>query len=665
MGKVAPHLSAALALGFAASLFAAGLDDLSIARQALRDGVWHVAREHGRQVPGDEGRLIVLESFASENRWDDVRRELANIPPASTNIAFSYYRAVCDGDLQTAIRSLREAGSQAGEAESRMLEADLRLRLGDKDGARKLWQDVLSMTNASDRARSFAAMNVGDTSALRALSLSVASPSLKRQIALRLGILLLPKAETREEGEKLIRLTVSDNPDAAGASDAYVAMAVQEKTEGRFQEALRTLAEVTEIWPAAAQRVDVNEFRGETLLALDRSAEALASFEKALALSKDRSETARLLFKEGEALSALGRGEEAMARYRAVIETYADTETAVRLSRTIALRTREEEGRTAFRNYQFDEAHRIFSDVAREDPDRRERMAYLEVLCLYGLGRDDEAFSRARDLVARAQDDRVKALALLWMAKFSYNRGDWREAISRFSAFAKLRPQDPFAPKALLWAARAARQAEDFPLAIDLATRLNEAYPQDDALAPALLIQAEALIEQTRFDEALLVLEKAASSPRATVETRRDARLLTGDALFALGADNPACYDKALETYRAVREEASSDLKTRLLVSFKMGRVFEKLKKGDEAIDCYYSSVVLAYRDGRARGELRGSDGEMPFVRAAFRLADIFESRGLDYQAQGVLRLVVESDIPASREASKRLERISRKGLFP
>ncbi len=665
MSPVASRLSAALVLGLAASLFAAGLDDLSIARQALRDGVWHVARAHGRQVPGDEGRLIVLESLASENRWDDVRQELANIPPASTNIAFSYYRAVCDGDFEAAIRSLRAAGSQAGEAESKMLEADLLRRLGDNNGAGKLWHDVLAMTNASERARSVAAMNAGDTSALRALYRTVASPSLKRQIALRLGVLLLPTAETRAEGESLIRQTVSDNPDAVGASDAYVAMAVQAKAEGRSQEALRTLAEVTEIWPREAQRVDVNEYRGEILLALDRPGEALAALGKAKTLSQDRSETARILFKEGEALSALGRGEEAMARYRAVIETYADTETAVRLSRTIALRTREEEGRTAFRNYRFDEAHRIFSDVAREDPDRAERMAYLEILCLYGLGRDEEAFSRARDLVARAQDDRVKALALVWMAKFSYNRGDWREAISRFAAFAKLRPEDPFAPKALLWAARAARQAEDFPLAIDLATRLSDAYPQDDALAPALLIQAEALIEQTRFDEALLVLEKAASSPHGTVETRRDARLLTGDALFALGADNPACYKKALETYRAAREEASSDLKTRLLAAFKMGRVLEKLKQGDEAIDCYYSSVVLAYRDGRARGELRGGDGEMPFVRAAFRLADIFEARGLDYQAQGVLRLVVESDVPASREAAKRLERISRKGLFP
>ena len=43
---------------------------------------------------------------------------------------------------------------------------------------------------------------------------------------------------------------------------------------------------------------------------------------------------------------------------------------------------------------------------------------------------------------------------------------------------------------------------------------------------------------------------------------------------------------------------------------------------------------------------------------------DEFESRGRDRQAVGVLRLVVESDVPAAEEAAKRIERISAKGRF-
>ena len=52
------------------------------------------------------------------------------------------------------------------------------------------------------------------------------------------------------------------------------------------------------------------------------------------------------------------------------------------------------------------------------------------------------------------------------------------------------------------------------------------------------------------------------------------------------------------------------------------------------------------------------------FSRAAFALADEYESRGRDFQAVHVLDLVVASDVPASVEAAKRIERIKRKGNF-
>ena len=94
-------------------------------------------------------------------------------------------------------------------------------------------------------------------------------------------------------------------------------------------------------------------------------------------------------------------------------------------------------------------------------------------------------------------------------------------------------------------------------------------------------------------------------------------------------------------------------------------RVLEKLRRTDEAIDQYYSQVVLAYRDGLARGERLGDEARAAFSRAAFRLADEFEGRGRDYQAVGVLRLVVESGVPAAEEAEKRIARISMKGRFP
>ena len=99
-------------------------------------------------------------------------------------------------------------------------------------------------------------------------------------------------------------------------------------------------------------------------------------------------------------------------------------------------------------------------------------------------------------------------------------------------------------------------------------------------------------------------------------------------------------------------------------MAFRIGRTLEKLRRYDEAVEQYYAQVVVPYRDGRAKGESFDDDARAAFSRAAFRLADEFESRGRAEQAVGVLRLVAASDVPAAEEAARRLERISRKGRF-
>ena len=102
----------------------------------------------------------------------------------------------------------------------------------------------------------------------------------------------------------------------------------------------------------------------------------------------------------------------------------------------------------------------------------------------------------------------------------------------------------------------------------------------------------------------------------------------------------------------------------RVAVSFKIAKSLEKLKRTDEAVDEYYTQVVLAYRTFRRKGERLDDDARALFSRAAFRLADEYESRGLDGQAIHILELVAASDVPAADEAEKRIARISKKGGF-
>lgn len=652
-----------LMVALASEIFA---DELAIAREALRDGLWSVARKHAEAAcpeAGESALLVILESYASENRWDEVKSELVKAGAVSTNAAFAYYRAACEGRIDEAIQLLREGSDSEGSA-VKMLEADLFVRKGDFDSAKNLWREVLALTNISERVRAVASVNLGDSALLRTAYSNTISTVSKRMIALRLGRVLVEDDATFAEGERLIRATVTDSPDADGAREAIIALVAADVRRSRWPEAIKASAEAVEMWPDIARNALLQECRGTSLSKLGKGDEALQALVRAEELSEDDASRARIILKAGEVLSDLGRGAEAMFKYRTVLEKYPSTETAKKLKRIVDLREKEMRGRGLYGEYRFEEAYKAFSEVAEADPSRVDRMAFYRVLCLYGLGRDEEAASKAAELAARCDDLSVRAEATLWIAKLTYNRGEWKASMQHFLDYANMRADSPTAPSAVLWATRAAFAASDFPRAIAVATLLAERYPDAKEVSPALVVQAEALIEQSRFDEAVLVLERVALSSAATDEDKLHATVLKADALFALGADNAIRYENALEAYRMVSLGPGLDAGLRLSIAFKIGRVLEKLKRPDEAIDQYYTEVVLAYRNGRMSGLRFGDEARAAFSRAAFRLADIFEGRGRDRSAIDVLRLVVESSVPAAEEASKRMERIMKKGRF-
>lgn len=56
---------------FAFSLFG---EEIDVARQALRDGLWDIARTHALRAGEDrsESRAVVAESYAREGKWKDL-----------------------------------------------------------------------------------------------------------------------------------------------------------------------------------------------------------------------------------------------------------------------------------------------------------------------------------------------------------------------------------------------------------------------------------------------------------------------------------------------------------------------------------------------------------------------------------------------------------------
>lgn len=639
-------------------------NDLIVARQALRDGLYEVARNHARKAPAVEALPIILESFAAEGRWDEVKKTLNESNPDLAQPVIGYYAAVVAGDFAKAAKLLKSDGSIAGVPEAKMLEAENRMRSGDAEGAAQLWREVTADTNASDRAFVNAAVSLGEEAPLRAALKRRVLPALHRSAGLKLGTVLIREPGTLAEGEKLIRSVVKDSPDSSGAREAFVSLAAAQAAAGLWKESAASYAELQEIWPDASGLFQVQSGRGWVLQKLGRREEAYKACCRAGELAKTDAEKALAAYRTGEALADLGRGAEAMAKYREVLGRFPETEIAVELKRIIEIRELETKGRAFYKDFRFADAAADFLKVAEADPTRKSRMDYFNVLCLYGQGMDVEAKKNARLLAEKCPDAWIRAEAMLWLAKFTYNRGEWKESAALFSDFVNLAPDHVYAPQALVWATRAAFSDDDANLAIQLATRLAESYPASPCRHSALLVQGESLMELARFDAAVLVFEGIAIASDASESDRLLAKLLKADSLFAMGADNQERYLEALEAYRGIRFGDTLEPSRRISVSFKIARTLEKLGRHDEAEDEYYSKVLIAYRDGRLAGVRYDDDARAAFSKAALRLADEFESRGKDMQAIGVLNLLAGSDVQAAEEAEKRIDRISTKGRF-
>lgn len=674
--------------------------EYDIARQALRDGIWSVARDHALHSNMPEGRLLVLESYAHESRWQDVLSTLESwgFPEGEAFLCYRAKALAMTGDGQAARKLLADAkfadksltrlaarinaeiliksGNYAEalkaldddgvpDADSMMLKAEALAGMGEKKDAAAIWREIVASTNAADEAVAAAASNLGEVEPLRAAYAKMNLAALRRSVGIRLGIALLREKATFNEGSRLIQSIVRDAPDADGAKEGLMALADGLLDRKAWSAAADVYEEILETWPSMAKDAAFQEGRGWAFSELGRLDEAFDAFDRAFELAQDDASKSMALVKAGDVLAALGRGDEAMSRYRKVREEFPKTLAAERIAGLVRLHELEEKGRAQYGEYRFADALKTFQQVADESPSRRSKMRFYIVMCLYGQGLDEEAAAQAKSL---AEDNTVetplRAEAELWLAKYAYNRSRWQDAAFGFLTYADLVPKSSFAPAAVVWGARAYFADNDFTHAISTATRLADMQADQATLAAGLLVQGESLIELARFDEAVLVLERAALAAGMLPDERFRAQLLKADALFAMGADNSVRYIAALDAYRTLFLGADMDPTQKISLAFKIGKTLERLKRTEEAIDQYYTQVVLAYCNGRQKGVAYGDSAHADFSRAAFRLAEEYESRGQDEQAVNILSLVVACEVPSADEASRRINRIRKKGKF-
>jgi len=340
----------------------------------------------------------------------------------------------------------------------------------------------------------------------------------------------------------------------------------------------------------------------------------------------------------------------------AAVTTYgaalaATTNDAVRLEALLG------RGRANYRAYRFEAALQDFT-AASAAPSIDGEAHYWQVMSLYSLGRDDESY-RAGEAFLKAfpQSPRLPDL-LLWLAKTDYNRARLAEARERFSLYAERWPDGAWGDAALLWAGRAAFRLNDFTGAVEILGRLWKTYPESKRLAEGRFVQADALCELARFDEAVLLLNEVITRyPESDWVAPAWGR--KGDALFSLGVDNPVRFEEAVAAYREMLGRRDLTPAMALQGEFKIARCLEKLKRNDEAVEQYYTRVILRFPEARTQG-LPDADAAVWFARAAFNAAELLIQKGDTAAAARILRRVADTDVPGQAEARQRLERLER-----
>lgn len=458
---------------------------------------------------------------------------------------------------------------------------------------------------------------------------------------------------------------------------------------GMYTEASSVFQRASELATNVAVKTECLFKQGDALLADTRYDEAALVYARLVAVAPQSLLADRALYQSAECLERAGRRDEACAAYRKVAESYPTRDVAPKaLLRLAALQTEASlfddavrtyasvlatfsqkavridalmgRGKVYYRTYKFDAAMQDFAAVAESDLGRRDEARFLVTLCLYGLGRDVAARAAGASFLLDFPESQRLPDMILWLGKFDFNRGKFADARKFFLDFVARWPGNSWADAALVWAARAAFGEADFTGAVEGVARLVREYPRSMRIVEARLVQADALMELARFDEAVLVLEQVIEqSPES--EWGCMARLRKGDCLFALGADNSVRYQEALAGYREMLQQPSLTPIVVLQLQYKVGRCLEKIKRIDEAIDQYYTEVMIRYQNERSRGVWYDETSTSLFVRAAFNIAELYEQKGRPDQAVSVLQRLIQSGVQGGDEARQRIERLRKK----
>jgi TolA-binding protein len=237
------------------------------------------------------------------------------------------------------------------------------------------------------------------------------------------------------------------------------------------------------------------------------------------------------------------------------------------------------------------------------------------------------------------------------LAEAYYRRQDFPNAQTQFEIFAQQNPSAPLAEKALFFAAESAMSS----MGVHSLDRAIVIFDQVVQLKGDLRWAArneQAVIERRlgKMQEALLLYDEVLKN-EAKPSEKREALCGKGDIFFDLGTDDPKNYQRAIDAYDQLAQDANGPGHWRNQALFKKGICQEKKAERDAALTTFYKVLETQTRPDRPPEFFW-------FYKAGFNAARLLENDSKWGPAAAVYEKLVAAGGTRSDEAKARLSRL-------
>ncbi len=418
----------------------------------------------------------------------------------------------------------------------------------------------------------------------------------------------------------------------------------------QYQQALESYRQLTDEFKGSEYEKDASFQIGACLAELKQYDDAEKAFNAVIAAAPDSSRAEEALLRIGELHSAHNDWKQAAAAYERLMQRGEKS-----TSFAEALHGRGMARYQMWLPEALDDFNRIVSEFSESDV--AEHSFFMRAMCEYRLGRDVQALAVFNAFLERYPDSTWAPSVLFWIGRLSYNAGDFEKAEKEFLQFVDRYPKHRLADRAVYRAGLSAYNREEYVKSIEYLGRLAKEYPKSAYLADARFRQADAMCELGKFSGAILVFEEVINNyPSSDLAPLAWGR--KGDCQFALGAEDSARYEEAIRSYRVVIQSPDVRRDQVLQAAYKIARSYEKLQRPDDALDQFYTKVMVPFLEAKQRGDPLSESARVWFTRAALSAADIVTEKQDWRQLVRILERVVEADVAVSAEAQNRIKSI-------